>query len=227
MHVVQLLFPLSAAVHVEIIKTGLPKGSRLPIIALKREGHLALQRFPQSLAHPSRHALLQHAEAKKEMASQFLTAPSLANIKTWQFRPEEKATFLVTYIYKIEGEETELPENPKVELDLPRLVKVTARPFKPTCNDCGVQSHSGNGAMTVRKPGDMSNEVGRVKREISVLPSTPVGELSISPRIEDIAGADVFVFFCSTGLLGPYSLFTVLAQSSFQNGTLLFSVVST
>jgi hypothetical protein len=55
----------------------------------------------------------------------------------------------VTYVYEIEGEETALPENPKVELDLPRFVKVTARPFKPTCNDCVPQSHSGSGAATV------------------------------------------------------------------------------
>ncbi len=87
-------------------------------------------------------AALYDAEARKKMASQFLSTPSLANIKTWQFRPEDKATFLVTYIYKIEGEETELPENPKVELDLPRLVKITARPFKPTCNDCTPQANS-------------------------------------------------------------------------------------
>ena len=29
------------------------------------------------------------------------------------------------HVYKIEGEETALPENPKVDLDLPRLVKVS------------------------------------------------------------------------------------------------------
>jgi hypothetical protein len=43
----------------------------------------------------------------------------------------------VTYIYKIEGEQTPLPEDPKVELDLPRLVKVTAKPVKLYCSDCG------------------------------------------------------------------------------------------
>jgi hypothetical protein len=89
---------------------------------------------------------LYDADAKRKMASRFLSDPSLANLKTWQFRPEDRATFLVTYLYEIEGEETPLPENPKVELDLPRLVKVTARPFKPTCNDCVPQSHSGSGA---------------------------------------------------------------------------------
>jgi len=72
----------------------------------------------------------------KATASRYLSDPSLANLKTWQFELGEHSTFLVTYIYEIEGKETPLPENPKVELDLPRLVKVTARPFKPTCSDC-------------------------------------------------------------------------------------------
>jgi hypothetical protein len=61
-----------------------------------------------------------------------LSNPSLANVKTWKFRKEPRTTFLVTFIYQIEGEQTPLPENPRVELDLPHLVKVTAKPFKPT-----------------------------------------------------------------------------------------------
>jgi len=61
-----------------------------------------------------------------------LTNPSLGNIQKWKFRPEPRTTFLVTFIYEIRGEQTDLPENPKVELDLPKLVRVTARPFKPT-----------------------------------------------------------------------------------------------
>ncbi|SRR6266849_2073676 len=88
------------------------------------------------ISDPQKDALYD-SQAKKTMASRFLSEPSLANLKTWQFQSENRATFLVTYVYKIEGEETALPENPKVELDLPRLVKVTARPFKPTCSDCG------------------------------------------------------------------------------------------
>ncbi|MGD0227408.1 MAG: hypothetical protein ABSF71_34240 [Terriglobia bacterium] len=72
----------------------------------------------------------------KLAVSPSLSNPTLANVKTWQFQPEGRTTFLVKYVYRIEGEETTLPENPKVELELPRLVKVTARPFKPTCSDC-------------------------------------------------------------------------------------------
>src|SRR5690348_15694806 len=68
----------------------------------------------------------------KAAVSKYLSNPSLANVKTWQFHPEDRATFIVKYVYRIKGTETPLPENPKVELDLPLLVKVTARPFKPT-----------------------------------------------------------------------------------------------
>ena len=69
----------------------------------------------------------------------YLSNPSLANVKTWQFQSEDRATFVVTYIFQIEGQETPLPESPKVELDLPLFVKVTARPVKPTCSDCDAQ----------------------------------------------------------------------------------------
>ncbi|MEJ2144811.1 MAG: energy transducer TonB, partial [Acidobacteriota bacterium] len=62
----------------------------------------------------------------------YLANPSLANVKAWQFQPEDRTTFLVEYVYQIRGEETLLPENPRVELDLPCRVKVTASPFKPT-----------------------------------------------------------------------------------------------
>jgi len=70
----------------------------------------------------------------------YLSNPSVANVKTWQFQPEDRTTFIVTYVYKIEGEQTLQPENPKIELDLPRAVKVIARPFKPSCSDCVTQN---------------------------------------------------------------------------------------
>ena len=62
----------------------------------------------------------------------YLTVPSLENLKTWRFDRREKGRFTVTFIYKMEGEETPLPENHKIELDLPLTVKITAKPFKPT-----------------------------------------------------------------------------------------------
>lgn len=62
---------------------------------------------------------------------QFLTVPSLENLKTWRFVQGENGRFTVTFIYKIEGEETLYPENHKIELDLPLTVKITAKPSKP------------------------------------------------------------------------------------------------
>jgi hypothetical protein len=71
----------------------------------------------------------------KSSSSPHLTNPTVANVKTWQFESEDPTTFLVKYVYEIEGKQTPLPENPRVELDLPRLVRITARPFKPTSTD--------------------------------------------------------------------------------------------
>lgn len=106
----------------------------------------------------------------KAAAARYLSDPSLANIKSWQFDPEERSTFLVTYAYEIEGEETPLPENPKVELVLPRLVKVTARPFKPTCSDC--VSQKGDGQQSHHDGASLSHEAGHAEGSATTLAST-------------------------------------------------------
>src|ERR1700733_15959055 len=67
----------------------------------------------------------------KTKVGKYLSAPSLANIKHWRFESEERTTFIVRYVYRIEGKETELSENPDVEVNLP-LIEVTAKPVKPT-----------------------------------------------------------------------------------------------
>jgi hypothetical protein len=67
--------------------------------------------------------------------SAFLSSATLTNVKTWKFRTKERKSFSVKYVYTIEGEPTDIPQTPKIELDLPSLVKVTARPFKPTTSD--------------------------------------------------------------------------------------------
>ena len=59
---------------------------------------------------------------------------SLDNLKSWRFVKEKALTFTITYVYRIEGNETPLPENPRVELDLPWFVRVTTKPSKPTIN---------------------------------------------------------------------------------------------
>jgi hypothetical protein len=91
------------------------------------------------VTHPS-HRAVYGAEAKSH-AAPLLTNPSIENVKTWQFQPNGRDTFTVTYIYVLESDKKPLPqnENPKIELDLPRLVKITARPFKPECDDCAPQ----------------------------------------------------------------------------------------
>lgn len=70
-------------------------------------------------------------EEGKKKVGLYLSNPALANVKTWQFQREDApATFSVQYVYRIEGEPAEVSGNPTVELDLPRLVKVTSRPLK-------------------------------------------------------------------------------------------------
>jgi len=59
----------------------------------------------------------------------YLSLPSVANVKTWRFESGERFHFVVRYVYSIEGQKTQSPENPKVEIDFPRLVKITVRPF--------------------------------------------------------------------------------------------------
>lgn len=67
----------------------------------------------------------------------FLESPTVDNLKTWRFAATVTKAFTVTYTYEIVGEESEDPTNARVEI-LPSLdVKITARPVKPTCNDCG------------------------------------------------------------------------------------------
>jgi hypothetical protein len=69
-------------------------------------------------------------EGKKKVG-EYLSLPSLANIRNWHFDSDEDATFVVRYVYRIEGAETERSENPDVEVNLP-LINVTAKPLKPT-----------------------------------------------------------------------------------------------
>ena len=91
-----------------------------------------------------KHAELVHGEvmmrnSKKELSKTVenkllvhIANPSLKNVETWEFVPEYKGGFTVTFIYEIEGEETIFPENPKVEMELPFVVKVKIKPVKPT-----------------------------------------------------------------------------------------------
>jgi hypothetical protein len=100
----------------------------------------------------------------------YLSLPSVANVKTWRFEPEGRITFVVTYVYKIAGEQTPLPENPKIEVDLPRVVKVTVRPFKPSCSDC--VSQKGDGQQSHHDGASLSHEAGHSEGSAPALAST-------------------------------------------------------
>ncbi|MBN1546572.1 MAG: hypothetical protein JW902_07935 [Syntrophaceae bacterium] len=81
-----------------------------------------------------------HEQARIK-AGQSLSNPSVENVRTWRFASEDRAVFVVRYIYRIQGEATPRPENPKIELDLPHVVTVIARPFKPGCSGCGAEGN--------------------------------------------------------------------------------------
>ena len=88
----------------------------------------------------------------------FLETPTVENLKTWRFAATMTGAFTVTYTYEISGEPTDDPTNASVEM-LPSLdVKLTARPVKPTCSDCGappsvVLPHQPTGAGVSHEPG--------------------------------------------------------------------------
>ena len=53
------------------------------------------------------------------------------NIKTWQFSPDARGVFDVTFIYELQETEGNFPENPHIEMQLPTMVKISAKPVKP------------------------------------------------------------------------------------------------
>jgi TonB family protein len=57
-----------------------------------------------------------------------LAPATVENIQTWRFHPLVNATFTTKFIYQIETKEPLDPQNPRVELQLPLLVKITAVP---------------------------------------------------------------------------------------------------
>ena len=56
-----------------------------------------------------------------------LAPATVENIQTWRFHPLVNATFITKFIYQLTKEPLD-PQNPKVELQLPLLVKITAVP---------------------------------------------------------------------------------------------------
>jgi hypothetical protein len=66
-----------------------------------------------------------------------LSSAAIDNIKTWKFGKDVSTTFRTTFIYRLEKQETAEPSNPKLELELPKMAKITARPTRRPCHDCG------------------------------------------------------------------------------------------
>ena len=70
----------------------------------------------------------------KSSAHQTLIDAAVANVKTWKFSSDTNGTFTTQYIYVIEPETTEA-ENPRIEMQVPHVVKITAKPLV-VCFDC-------------------------------------------------------------------------------------------
>jgi len=65
-----------------------------------------------------------------------LVKATTENVRSWRFSSEVNGTFATTFEYRVEGNETPTMQNPKVEMQLPAFVKITAAPTMPSCNDC-------------------------------------------------------------------------------------------
>jgi hypothetical protein len=59
-----------------------------------------------------------------------LAQATVENIRSWRFYRLVNATFTTTFIYQLETKEPLDPQNPKVELQLPLLAKITTVPVR-------------------------------------------------------------------------------------------------
>ena len=59
-----------------------------------------------------------------------LAKATVENIQSWRFYPLVNATFTTKFIYQLETKEALDPQNPRVELQLPLLAKITAVPVQ-------------------------------------------------------------------------------------------------
>lgn len=83
------------------------------------------------------HGAVVKAESDSPSQLQILINEAVENVKTWRFAHDATGSFDVKYVFELRGEEGVVPENPHIEMELPTLVKLVARPVKPTCQDCG------------------------------------------------------------------------------------------
>jgi TonB family protein len=80
------------------------------------------------------------AEPNSAEQVQPLVAAATENVKTWRFAPGARGTFDVTYTYELEKTEVPQSVNPKIVMNLPTSVKITAWPVGRACLDCGAGS---------------------------------------------------------------------------------------
>jgi hypothetical protein len=57
-----------------------------------------------------------------------LTEGAIYDVKTWKFAPDDNAEIDVTFTYELAKEVSRTYENPHIEMQLPRWVKLTAKP---------------------------------------------------------------------------------------------------
>ena len=61
-----------------------------------------------------------------------LTNAASENIRTWRFLQSVTEVIEVTFLYVITKNEGEIPQNPRIEMELPSFVRITATPVKHT-----------------------------------------------------------------------------------------------
>jgi hypothetical protein len=107
-------------------------GGTVEIQVTVENGVVKNAQLKTSKIEPQAGSDIKYTKAAEDKLMPYLTDPSLNIVKNWKFVSGENGNFLATFIYVLEGEETLVPENPKVEMKLPTLIKVSARPFRPT-----------------------------------------------------------------------------------------------
>jgi TonB family protein len=68
-------------------------------------------------------------ETKVKTGDRMLAIEAVKNIKTWNFSPKVTTTFTTKFVYLLEKGPRRPDRNPKIELEYPFLVKVTAPYF--------------------------------------------------------------------------------------------------
>jgi hypothetical protein len=71
------------------------------------------------------------ADTSVKSEQPILARATVENIKTWVFQSNVNATFITKFVYEMEAEDRAAVQqtNPKIEMHLPAIVKITARPI--------------------------------------------------------------------------------------------------